>query len=430
MTNEISNSIDLQQEHKQNRLVYTNMTIFLVGKLVSLLGSRMMSFAIGLYVLNITGSGMNFAFTMILSTIPAIILSPIAGTIADRSNRKFIVVLMDALSGILLVGIFITSRAYGLSLMLIYISIFFLSVFSTFFSVAMEASIPTIVDEKRLIKINSYNSSISSLASILGPVLGGIVYGFINIETFIVLNGISLILSAISEMFIDFKLGAKEKNYNLSNQKRSIFTDMKEGFTYIKTKKVIFSTLIFSIYINFAFSAYMVALPYIVNTELGLTSEQYGFIQAAFAVGSLLFSLLFSTLSDQKSKYFYIILSMVIISFLMMATGVPSLKFFKSIEPFILLVYFILLNFIIGSALIFVNLPFFIMLQKQTPDEYRGRVNGLLGTMSLSISPIGMLIGGILIDSLPSLILPLICGILFLILTMVLYKKAELKTLL
>lgn len=430
MTNEISNSIDLQQEHKQNRLVYINMTIFLVGKLVSLLGSRMMSFAIGLYVLNITGSGMNFAFTMILSTIPAIILSPIAGTIADRSNRKFIVVLMDALSGILLVGIFITSRAYGLSLMLIYISIFFLSVFSTFFSVAMEASIPTIVDEKRLIKINSYNSSISSLASILGPVLGGIVYGFINIETFIVLNGISLILSAISEMFIDFKLGAKEKNYNLSNQKRSIFTDMKEGFTYIKTKKVIFSTLIFSIYINFAFSAYMVALPYIVNTELGLTSEQYGFIQAAFAVGSLLFSLLFSTLSDQKSKYFYIILSMVIISFLMMATGVPSLKFFKSIEPFILLVYFILLNFIIGSALIFVNLPFFIMLQKQTPDEYRGRVNGLLGTMSLSISPIGMLIGGILIDSLPSLILPLICGILFLILTMVLYKKAELKTLL
>jgi len=137
MTKEVQSLIDLQSEQIHHRLVYTNMIIFLVGKLVSLLGSRIMNFAIGLYVLSVTGSGMNFAFTMILSTIPAIILSPIAGAIADVSNRKFMVVLMDALSGFLLIGIFISSMNHGLSLIHIYISVFFLSIFNTFFSVAM-----------------------------------------------------------------------------------------------------------------------------------------------------------------------------------------------------------------------------------------------------------------------------------------------------
>lgn len=430
MSKETLSLIDLEQKYKQDRLVYINMTIFLLGKLVSLLGSRIMNFAVGLYVLNVTGSGMNFAYTMILSTIPAIILSPIAGAIADKSNRKLIVVLTDALSGILLIGVFIASKSNGLSLTHIYISIFLLSIFSTFFSVAMEASIPNIVDKKRLTKINSYNSSISSIASILGPVLGGFVYGFINIEIFIVLNGISFLLSALSEMFINFKLGSNPNSEVVSNIKNSVFADIKAGFTYIKTKKVIFLTLIFSVYINFVFNGYMVALPYIINTKLGLTSNQYGFIQAAFAVGSLLFSIIFSIMSDKKSKYIYVMLSMFIISFLMMITGIPSLEFFQSMGTFTLLTYFILLNFLIGSALIFINLPFFIMLQRETPDEYRGRVNGLLGTMSLSISPIGMLLGGMLIDFLPSIILPLICGLLFLILSIVLHKRSEFKSLL
>jgi len=430
MTKEVQSLIDLQSEQIHHRLVYTNMIIFLVGKLVSLLGSRIMNFAIGLYVLSVTGSGMNFAFTMILSTIPAIILSPIAGAIADVSNRKFMVVLMDALSGFLLIGIFISSMNHGLSLIHIYISVFFLSIFNTFFSVAMEASIPNIVDKKRLTKINSYNSSISSLAAILGPVLGGFVYGFINIEIFILLNGISFVLSSISEMFIDFKLSTKGQNETMTTKKANVYIEMKAGFDYIKTKKVIFSTMILSIYVNFVFSGYMVALPFIVNTNLGLSSDQYGLIQAAFAIGSLLFSLLFSTMSDKKSKYLYVILSMFIISFLMMITGIPSLEFFKSMGTYTIMIYFMLLNFMIGCALIFVNLPFFIMLQKQTPDEYRGRVNGLLGTMSLSISPIGMILGGLLIDLLPSFILPLICGMLFMVLSIVLHKQKEFKTLL
>lgn len=430
MIRKTDETIALQQAKSYDRRISSNMAIFLIGLLVSLLGSRIMSFAIGLYVLKITGSGMSFAFTLIISMLPAIILSPIAGTIADQSNRKLIIVLMDALSGLFLIGIFFIAIKTSLSLLLIYVCIFFLSVFNTFFKVAMEASIPNIVDEKRLTKINSYSSSIVSLAAILGPALGGIVYGYIDMESFILINGVSFILSAISEMFIDFNIGGNISNQLEKKEYNSILKEMMEGISYLKTRGMIIYIMIFSIFINFVYSGYMVALPYIVNTKLRLTSDDYGLIQAALAFGSLLFSLLFSIIKDDKNKHSYIYLSMLVISILMMITGIPSLEYFKTLEITALLVYFCLINFFIGGAIPFINIPLFTLLQKQIPDEYRGRINGLLGTMALSIAPVGLFLGGVAIDLFPSIILPIICGILFLILSIVIYNKRELRSLL
>lgn len=423
MNNLSSNNMDL----KSDSLIYKNMILFLLGKLVSLLGSRMMSFAIGLYVLNITGSAMSFALTMIISNIPTIILSPIAGALADQANRKLIVVLMDILSGIMLVGIFVLSKIYGLKLILIYSSTFFLSLFNTFFNVAMEASLPNIVDKKRLAKINSYNSSINSLATIVAPILGGLAYGLVNIESFIILSALSFILSGISEIFIDFELFRKEGENQPSLDRKNMFSVIIDGFKYVKTQKIIFRALIFSVFVNFSFSMFIVGLPYIVNTELGLSSQQYGLIQSAFAIGSLLFSIIFSIIADKKSGYFYTLLGFLISSIFMILTALPVIKPFINMANHFHLAAFMVINFVIGSAIVFVNLPFFIMLQKETPDEYRGRVSGLLGTLSLSIAPLGLLLGGLLADYLPSFIIPLISGGIFLGLTLVFSRLDDLK---
>lgn len=403
--------------------VYTNMIIFLFGKMVSLFGTRIFNFAIGLYVLLVTGSGMSFALTMIVSTIPAIIISPFAGVLADKSNRKTIVVLTDGLCGIVLLGVYLITLKTGLSLNLVLITVFLLSILNTFFNITMEASIPNMVDEGRLTKINSYNSSITSLAAIIGPALGGVIYGFVPIEMFILISGISLIVSAITEIFINF-------NFNnipiTKKSKERVIDEIKSGFSYVKAKKVIFFILMFSVFINFIFSGYTVSLPHIVNIQLGLTSDQYGLIQSSFAIGSLIFSLIYSLIPDKSRKYKYLMSSMVIISVMMMITGIPTLSLFTS-SKIILLIYFIFINFTMGGAIMFVNLPAFILIQRETEDKYRGRVNGLLGTMSLSIQPLGMVLGGLFTDHISSFTLVLIYGILFISLTLSFAKVKELK---
>lgn len=407
-----------------NRAVYKNMIIFLLGKLVSLLGTRIMNFAIGLYVLKLTGSGMNFAMTMIVSTIPAIILSPFAGVLADRLDRKLMVVISDGLSGILLIIVYLISRQLGLSLNLVYITVFFLSILNTFFNVTMEASIPNIVDKKRLTKINSYNSSITSLASILGPALGGFIYGFISIENFLLIAGISFIISAISEIFINFNFNNIQ---NSGKPRGRILAEIRSAIDYVKGKEILFSILMFTIFINFAFSSYTVAVPHIINLQLGLSSEQYGLIQSAFAIGSLIFSLVYSLLPEKKNAYKYLIYSLGLVSILMAITGVPTLNFLSSASNIFLLVYFILINFSIGGALSFLNLPTFIVMQRETSEEYRGRVNGLLGTTSLSIQPLGMVLGGLFLDYVSGFLLVLVCGILFLIISIIFSRLDKLK---
>ena len=111
----------------------------------------------------------------------------------------------------------------------------------------------------------------------------------------------------------------------------------------------------------------------------------------------------------------------------MMITGIPTLSLFSSATNTNLLVYYITINFLIGGALMFLNLPAFILIQKETSDEYRGRVNGLLGTMSLSIQPLGMILGGLFTDYISSFILVLICGLLFLATSLIFSGIKELR---
>lgn len=402
----------------------TNMLIFLIGKMFSLFGARIFNFAMGLYVLRVTGSGMSFALTMIVSTIPAIIISPFAGVLADRSNRRTVVIITDGLCGVVLIGAYIVATSIGLSLNLVLITVFLLSICNTFFNITMEASIPNLVDERRLTKINSYNSSITSLAAIVGPALGGFIYGFIDIAMFMFIAGIGYLLSAFSETFINFNFN---NNPMEAKSKGKVLKEIKTGFDYVKSKQVVFSILLFAVFINFVFSGYTVTLPHIVNIQLGLTSDQYGLIQSSTAIGSMIFSLLYSLIPDKKKKYRYLMSALVIISILMMITGIPTLPRFHSATTTNLLLYFMTINFFIGGALMFLNLPAFILIQRETSDEFRGRVNGLLGTMSLSIQPLGMVLGGLFTDYISSFILVLICGILFLATSLLFLKSKELK---
>lgn len=404
--------------------VYLNMGIFLLGKLVSLFGTRIMNFAISLYVLKFTGSGMSFAITMIVSTLPAIVLSPFAGVLADRVNRKLVIVLTDALCGVLLIGVYFIALSLGLTLNLILVTVFLLSILNTFFNITMEASIPNIVDQERLRMINSYSSSITSLASIVGPALGGFIYGFYDVENFLLIAGISFIISAISEVFINFNFNKLDE---LEKGKEKIWKEIKSAFDYVRTKTIIYSIFIFAIFINFAFSSYTVFLPHIINIQLGLTAEQYGLIQSAFAIGSLIFSIIYSLLPEGENNYRYLVFSLMVVSVLISFTGLPTLKVFNFLSQGGLLIYFIIINFLIGGALVFLNLPTFILIQRETSDEYRGRVNGLLGTSSMSIQPLGMALGGFLIDYLSSFILVLICSILFFATSIVFLRMDDLK---
>lgn len=403
-----------------------NLILFTLGKLVSLLGTYIYSFAISLYILRITGSGTSFAFSILLGTIPRVVLGPIAGSIADRVERKKMIVGLDFLSGIVVLSLLGLSLIYGLRLPFIYATTFILSVISTFFNTTFSAAIPRLVFDKNLFKINSYGRAIDSGSSIIGPVLGGLVFGIISMNLFLFINGISFILSGISEMFIDFNLNKlKEEEKNVSNMSMSVvWRDMKEVLAFIKSNKILCVIMPFSVSLNFLMvSILSVVLPFLVNNVLGMSSSQYGIIEGTFSVGMLIAAIVIGKLPEKEKKLKGLVLGILGMGITTTIMGIPGLEIMRSFNINMIFGLYIVVVFLFSFILLMIDMPLTVLIQRTIPNNMLGRVWGVIGTISSSLMPLGIILAGVSLDLIPSYILFFITGIYLIIAAAFMYKN-------
>ncbi len=387
----------------------SNIILFSIGKLISLFGTHIYTFAIGLYVLKLTGSSLSFATTLALSIIPVVIVNPFAGVLADKFNRKYLVVLMDILSGILCLALYFFSSYYGLNLTMIYLTTFIMTSLMTVFDASMESAKPNIVSENKIMKINSISTIISSMSRILGPMLGGIVFAFIDIELFIAFNGVSFILSGISETFIDFDFNNSKVDEREGSKKINFIEDIMEGFRYLVQKKETISLLMIFIFLNFSMGLSLsVPLPFIINNVLKMNSEYLGIIQSAFPIGLIIGAFFVERVSN-KFPYKKLLVTMnLLIAVGIVFTGIPTLPI-KLIKGSVnLLVYYSVIMLVLGIAVAFIDVPILSILQKSISDEYRGRVLSLAFSLVKIALPLAFIISGGLMKILPIYTLHLI----------------------
>ncbi|MGM2816211.1 MFS transporter [Bacillus cereus group sp. Bce001] len=409
-------SFQLHIENKKNNQELRNICLYSIAKTVSIFGSSIYSFALGLYVLQITGSALNFAITLVLGTIPMIVMNPFAGVIADKVDKKKLVVCMDLLSGCLLITVYIVSSHYGLNLFIIYTTTFLMTVFTTFFGIGLEAAKPNIVSKERLMSINSISKIIDSVSLILGPMLGGIVFSIFNIKTFIIINGISFILSGIALLFIHFKLF--EYNINERNSKRGVnfIKDIKEGFSYLLEKESLKNTFHILISFNFFLGfAVTVPLPYIINIVLNLGSKQFGIIQGTFPVGMIIGAIVVKKITDRFSYSYLLKKLSSMLSVFMIILGIPVL--FKSFEvnDLVFVITYCFVMIFLGFIIALIDIPLIYFMQNEIPDEYRGRVLSIGISIGKMMLPIAMALSGLLLNYIPAYTIPIVGGFLYLI---------------
>ncbi|MCD2348019.1 MFS transporter [Clostridium guangxiense] len=388
---------------------FLNVFLFSIANFISLFGTSVYNFAISLYVLKLTGSGLNFATTLTISILSTVLINPFAGVLADRMSKKLLAVITDILNVTLLLVLYILTMKHTLNLPMIYVSTFFLNVFSTIYGIDVEASKPNLVSKKMLISINSASKIIESISSIIGPMVGGIIFALINIRLFIIINAFSFGISASLEIFMDF-------NFNYSNNKKSkenfnFFTDIIYGITYLKTRKNIISIFTIFIVLNFFIGLSInVPMPYIINNVLKLSTNFFGIIEAFFSVGMILGALI---IKKVMKKYCYQKITKVmniILSICMIVIGCSVIIHYKILNKNFYLIYFTLITLLSGIAIASIDIPLFYILQQTIPDNFRGRVLGVGSSISKIILPIALIIAGALINLTPSYILPIISG--------------------
>lgn len=428
-----SGFVRTEKIEKINYGVKKNLILFITGKGVSLLGSEIYSFALSLYVLRQTGSGMSFAATLFFGLLPRIMLSPIFGILADRFNKKNIIVIMDVFSGCVLLLLYGMTSDRLIPLSFIYSAAFLLSIFSSFLNVTFDSSIPNLVDSRNLMRINSLNYGINSLTAICGPFLGGIIYSFVDIRVFILINGISFLISAFTECFIDFNLNKDSIDYedNVVNVSlKAYFKDFLEGFIFIKGHKIIKTIIPYSILSNFIFVlAVTVPVPYLLNEILRIEPNQYGLIQGMFSVGVLIGSIVGSFRKGQEKQYKRITVFLLGRNSLMILMSLPFLPFTFSFSNNIYFWFYSTIFCLVGFSGISIDLPLIVSIQREIPDYIRGRVMSLIYTLVGIATPFALILSGFLINHVPVYFFPSLGGIILLIRGIALLKNETIKSL-
>ena len=387
----------------ENRNIY----LFASGKAVSILGSSIFSFAIGLYVLKLTGSALNYAMTLMLSVIPMVIISPIAGVIADRVSKKWLVSGMDFINSILFAALFIFSIYRQLTLPVIYIAIVLLNVFTTFFGIGIETAKPALVSSEKLIRINSLSKLIDSSATVLGPVIGGVVYAFVDIKALILFSSIAYMISAISEWFIDYEFNLEcrsYENYEKSGGNKSIRRDIMEGWKFFSGNRSLLQLffLFFMLNMLLGFSV-NVPLPYIINEVLRFSSSRFGMINSMFPIGLIIGTLTVEYVMKRVEFRKLLILMNILISMMASVIGLPVILGF---DAGISLAFYCIVNIIIGIAIAYVDVPVMTILQNEVPRELLGRVLSLIMSLVKAMLPVALLCSGALTSRMPVQLIP------------------------
>ncbi len=163
--------------------------LMVVGQIISILGSALLRFALSLYVLDITGRADLFAVLFAISSIP-ILLAPLGGAIADRFNRRNLMVLFDFVSSVIVFIFLFWLISDSSSIVFIGIVMVLLSLVSAMYTPAVMASIPVLVEEEKLEQANGIVNGIQALSGVAAPVLGGILYGMIGLKVLVVISGV------------------------------------------------------------------------------------------------------------------------------------------------------------------------------------------------------------------------------------------------
>lgn len=397
-----------------NKKEIHNIVLYTLGSLVSNLGSIIYSFAIGLHVLSITGSGIKFAITLVISFLPSLIITPFAGVFADKFDKKKIVIAMDILNGLLFISFSIYINIFGFNLIGIYVTAFLTNIITSFFGISFDAARPQLVTKPHLQKVNSIGQIATGITSILGPFLGGLVYALVDIKIFIIINGFSFILSALTELFIDFNYN---KKINLDTEiltVKAIFSSLKEGYNYLINKKNIMQLYSLFIGLNILISfAIQVPLPFILNNILKINPKLYGIIFGFLPVGIILGAITVNFFT-KRFEYKKLFLSLCYISgFLITVLGLPYFFPMITSSTLSILLFFSFITITFGFMISLIDIPLLTLIQSTVDENYLGRVWGILLPMIKVVNPIGFLISGFLIELINPYLIPLISGILF-----------------
>ena len=377
---------------EKEKLFTRNFTFLILGQATSLFGNFALKFALSMYVLERTGSASIFAGLLTVAMLPTILLSPFGGILADRANRRNIMVALDTLSGlsVLAAGI---ALSFGHDILVIGALLVILSVLGAFESPTVQACVPQMLSGDNLLKGNAMVNQVAAIASLVTPFLGSIFYTAFGIKPVLYGTVACFFITAFLECFIQLDYQKPEHNLSIGAiVKEDFYVSMR--FLRREQPSILKLLLLAALVSLFVAGTAVVGFPYLVRTVLGLSAEHYGAAESAMGVAAILGSVCVGLLA-QKLHLRYLAAVFVSFGVCLIPAGIAFLLLVSTFGRYIiLLVMFCCCQF---GCSIFSTYAISVI-QGRTPEHLMGKVMSYVFTLSLCAQPLGQLVYGGLFD--------------------------------
>ena len=374
------------------KLFTKNFTLLILGQLTSLFGNFILKLALSMYVLEATGSAAIFAGILSAATIPTILLSPLGGILADRADRRNIMVALDALTGVsvLCAALFLSENN---AIAVISTLLIILSILGAFETPTVQACIPTMLQGDNIMKGNAVVNQVASLSYLIAPMLGGVLYAMLGLKPVMYASVVCFFITALFECFIKLSY---QRIQNQGGVLQIVKQDFLSSMQYITKEQTSISKMLLLTALSrfFVMGITIVGLPFLVRTVLGFNPKYYGAAESALAVATILGSIAAGILAE-KLKIHKLSVLLASLGIFIIPAGIVFLLPVNAIIKYgVTVVSFCGMQAVISIFSIFAV----SLIQQRTPNYLIGKVMAYTSTITLCIQPIGQIVYGFLFD--------------------------------
>jgi DHA3 family macrolide efflux protein-like MFS transporter len=371
------------------------------GQVFSLLGSELVQFALVWWLTTTTGSAMILALATMMAVLPRVFVSPIAGALVDRWNRRLVMMMADGLSAVAIIVLALLFAFDAVQVWHVYVVMFVRAACTAFHWPAMQASTTLMVPEEHLARVAGLNQALQGLGAIAAPPLGALLLGILPMQGVLSVDVFTAILAISPLLFVYIPQPARSADLAQASQP-SLVADMREALHFLRAWPGILLVIAIAVLVNLLIFPAISLQPLLVTEHFGGDALQLAWLQSVFGVGMVSGGVTLSVWGGFKRRSLTGLIALALSGAGFAAIGVAPADAFPVALGAMFFAWF--MNPIANGSLM-------AILQIIVPADMQGRVFTLLQSAAGAMIPLGLLIAGPLADVLGVQIWFLIAGV-------------------
>ena len=409
-------------EQTAKKLFNRDFSLLVFGQIMSIFGNMILSFALPLYILDISESAALYGFVLAVPYVSLILISPFGGIIADRLRKQRVMFWLDSATTVLIVLYMVANDLFAAAVPLVIVKLLALNTIQGIYIPTVQASVPVLVPEEKLVSANSITSMINMFSSMAGMALAGILYERFGLFPILAVSAVAFAFTAVMDLLIRIPYKKQESSGGVINMVKS---DISMSLKFVFNENpILFKCGIIIFFMSFTLSSMLlVGVPVLITQNLGFGMDFAGYSSSFMMLGGLIGGITAGVLGNR--------LNIKKAPLLLLISGVVTipigLVFLFDMPNFTKYVIITAATALTLAAMQMAQIQFLSFVQMELPTELLGKVISLISILPFISNALGSLTYGVLFGQFEELPWVVIFGTVVASVTVAVYSYSQFR---